>query len=137
MKRILAFACIASLAACSGSEEAAEPAAQEEIAVEEVAFDPAALSTAEESAGTYDLVYADGSIGEITLTGDGSFSFTMGDETSTGTFEMPGTGKYCYTVESGSAADGCFTNSALNEDGTWLSTNDENGDVTIVSLREG
>lgn len=137
MKRLIALTCLASLAACSGAEEAGEPAVEEEVAVEETVFDPRALATPEESAGTYNVAYPDGSMGTITLAADGTFSFTSGEETSTGTYEMPAPGHYCYTVETGSVTGGCYINGPLAEDGTWTSTSEETGEVATVSTGEG
>lgn len=137
MKRLIVLSCFVSLAACSGSEEATEPMPQEEVAAEELAFDPSNLATAEESAGTYQVAYPDGSTGMITLAADGTFSFTSGEETSTGSFEMPEPGHYCYTVETGSVTGGCYVNGPLAEDGTWTSTSEETGEVATVSVSEG
>lgn len=94
------------------------------------------LATPEESTGTYDVAYPDGSVGSITLESDGTFSFVSGEETSTGTFEMPAPGQYCYTVETGSVTGGCYINGPLAEDGTWTSTSEETGEVATVSTSE-
>ncbi len=137
MKKLIALSCFASLAGCSGSEEAPEPMPEEEVAAEEAVFDPLTLATPEESAGTYDVAYPDGSMGTITLAADGTFTFTSGEETSTGTFEMPEAGRYCYTVETGNVTGGCYANGPLAEDGTWTSTSEDTGEVATVSVSEG
>ena len=136
MKKLIALACITVLTACSGAEEAAEPATAE-VAVEEATFDPLTLATAAESAGTYDLLYADGSTGSITLTADGSFSYALGEDTAAGTFAIPEPGHFCYTVVEGDIPSECHTNGPLAEDGTWTSTSDVSGDVVTVSANQG
>ena len=88
MRYIVAVASLAALAACAEPAPTEEPT--EEV-VEEAA--PAAGGP-----GTYEVTYADGSVGMLTSSADGTFSATLGEESGTGTVTEED-GKVCFDAD--------------------------------------
>lgn len=122
MKKIIAIASIAVLAACA---EAEAPAPEEE---EVAAAEPAA----NEGPGTFEVTYADGSVGTLTTAEDGTFSATLGDQSGTGAVTQED-GKICFDPEGDDPEQptNCWTNSEVGEDGSWTSTSDDGETVTV------
>ncbi|WP_114520051.1 hypothetical protein [Altererythrobacter sp. ZODW24] len=123
MKRIVAIASIAVLAACSPAAEAP---------VEEAV----AEAPAEESmAGTYEVSTEEGS-GTTTIDVDGNFTNTVdGEVTDTGTMARVD-GKSCFTSSEEGAEARCWTDSEPAEDGSWVATSDEGETVTVRRVDE-
>ena len=123
MKRLLAATAILALAACAEQEA-------EEAMVEEPAEEAAAVG----GPGTYEVTYADGSVGTLTTNEDGTFSATLGEESGTGTVAEQD-GKVCFDADGDEEGAVCWTNSEPGEDGSWTSTSDD-GEVVTVRLVE-
>lgn len=122
MKKLIAAASVLAIAACS------QPATEEE-AVEEVVEEAA---PAVGGPGTYEVTYADGSVGMLTTSEDGTFSATIGDQTGSGTVSEAD-GKVCFDPEGDDPEQPtmCWTSSAPAEDGSWTSTSDDGETVTV------
>ncbi len=123
MNRLIAAAGLVALAACS------QPATEEEAApaVEEVAVQTS-------GPGTYEVTYADGGVGTMVSSEDGTFTFTLGDETGTGTVTETD-GKVCLDPDAEDLESNCWTAGEVGEDGSWPSTSDT-GEVVTVSRVE-
>lgn len=121
MKKWIALVGVAALAACQQAEAPAEEAAVEEAA-------PAA----NEGPGTFEVTYADGSVGTVTTTAEGTFTLTRGDQSGAGTVAEVD-GKLCFDPEGDDPEQPttCWTNSEIGEDGTWTSTSDDGETVTV------
>jgi hypothetical protein len=120
MKKWIAAASFVAIAAC------AEPAPTEEATeapVEETAMMPG-------GPGTYEVTYADGTVGMLTTAEDGTFSATIGDESGMGTVTEVD-GKVCFDAEGDEEEATCWTNSEVAEDGSWTSTSDAGETVTV------
>ena len=122
MKKWIVLAGVAALAAC----QQAEAPAEEETAMEEAA--PAA----NEGPGTFEVTYADGSVGTVTTAEDGTFTATMGEETGAGTVTEVD-GKLCFDPEGDDPEQptNCWTNGEVGEDGSWTSTSDDGETVPV------
>lgn len=122
MKRLIAVAGLAALAACS------EPATEEAAPVAEEAEAPAA----NEGPGTFEVTYADGSVGTVTTTEEGTFTATLGDASMIGAVAQED-GKICFDPEGDDPEQPtrCWTNSEVGEDGSWTSTADDGETVTV------
>ncbi|GAA5057521.1 hypothetical protein GCM10023208_23100 [Erythrobacter westpacificensis] len=109
MKKLIAVAALASLAACGGSaDEPAEDASLDEAAAEVIP------ST---SAGTYTSTTEDGTEVSVALNADGTYTVMQGGEqVESGTWEdnIRGT---CLTAEGGDGED-CWNIQPGAEDGT-------------------
>lgn len=123
MKRLIVTAAVVALAAC------AEPAAEEETAPAAEEVEAPAVN---EAPGTFEVTYADGSVGTVTTTEEGTFTATLGDETASGTVAEQD-GKICFDPEGDDPEQPtrCWTNSEVGEDGSWTSTADDGETVTV------
>ena len=124
MKKLIAIAGFAALAACSQGEA---PAEQETVAATEEA-------PAEDSmAGTYDVTASDGSVSTTTIDADGNYVTTSADGTETERGTMVQTnGQSCFnSAEEGSAPD-CWTDGEPAADGSWVATSDAGETVTVM-----
>ena len=120
MKKLIAVAAIAGLAAC------AEPATEE--ATEEVAVEEAAPAVG--GPGTYEVTWSDGAVSTMTTKEDGTWSATRGNESATGTVEDVD-GKACFDTDGDDEGAMCWTASEPAEDGSWTSTSDDGQVVTV------
>lgn len=122
MKKILVVAGLAVLAACSQAEAPAPEPTEEE----------AAAPAANEGPGTFEVTYADGSVGSVTTTEDGKFTATLGEESGAGTYTQE-EGKICFDPEGDDPEQPtrCWTNGDVGEDGSWTSTADDGETVTV------
>jgi len=132
MKKILLFATVAVLAACSPkTDNTAAPANDTmapETANDAMANDTAAAWTGFEP-GTYAVTEAKGKA-DITINGDGTFTSTdTAGKTGSGAFVMRGA-KGCFTPKG--AAEMCYTNSAPGADGSWIGTADDGSKATVM-----
>ena len=125
MKKLIAAASVLAIAAC------AEPAPVEE-APEEVA-EEAAPATG--GPGTFEVTYADGSVGMLTTSEDGSFSAMLGEESGSGTVTEVD-GKVCFDADGDEEGATCWTNSDVADDGSWTSTSDDGETVTVRPVEE-
>ena len=124
MKKLIVCASALALVACGGGE--AEPEAMEEEAMEEAVEE----ATGAVLPGSYDLVYGDGATGTVTITEDGTYSGTQGDQSTSGTVEDVD-GKACFDPE-GDVGATCWTNGEIAEDGSFTSTADDGSVVKVT-----
>jgi len=121
MKKLIAFASVAALAACSPAETEA-PAVEETVAVEAVAGSVAP--------GDYTVTWADSSTSTFTLNEDGTYVAVRNGETVEGTSAIVD-GKICFTDSTEGAEAECWTNSAVGADGGFTSVSDAGENVTL------
>lgn len=117
------------LAGCSGGQEA-EPTPADDVSPDmgSVSSDPSMWTSADEAAGTYTLLYADGTEGTLTVTADGTAEGVIGGEEFTASFTISEPGKVCYTDFSNqelSVAPQCWVNSPAKDDGSWDFTGED------------
>ncbi len=124
MKKLIALASIAALAACAEAEAPAVEEAAEEVAA------PAPVA-----AGTYEVTYADGSVGTMVSEDDGTFSMTIGETTGTGTY-VDQDGKVCFDADGDDEGATCWTNSPAGEDGSFTSVSDDGDTVSVAPVAE-
>lgn len=126
MKKLILFAGVCALAACSEAE--APPAEEEAVAEAEAPTGP--------QPGTYEVTEADGSSYSITI-GDGNTwnaSNADGEEAS-GTFEVVD-GKACFTTEGSEDPPRCSTASAPDENDVVTVTYDDGSTATVTRAEE-
>lgn len=121
MKKLIAFASVAALAACSPAETEA-PAVEETVAVEAVAGSVAP--------GDYNVTWEDGSTSTFTLNEDGTYVAVRDDETVEGTSAIVD-GKICFTASAEGTEAECWTNSEVGADGGFTSVSDAGQNVTL------
>ena len=124
MKKLIAVAATAILAACGGAPEEAAP---EEAPVEEVVAESAVVP------GTYEVTWSDGNVSTMVVNDDGTFNSTAGEEASSGTVEEV-EGKVCFDAEGDEEGAMCWTASEPAEDGSWTSTSDDGEVVTVRAV---
>ncbi|WFL77160.1 hypothetical protein P7228_14375 [Altererythrobacter arenosus] len=83
------------------------------------------------------MTYADGSVGTVTTTAEGTFTASIGEETGAGTI-TEADGKICFDPEGDDPEQptNCWTNSEVGEDGSWTSTSDTGEVVTVRRAEE-
>lgn len=123
MRNWIAAACMVAIAACAEPAPTEEAPEATEAPVEETAAIPG-------GPGTYEVTYADGSVGMLTTAEDGTFTATLGDESGMGTVTEVD-GKVCFDQEGDEEEAECWTNSEVAEDGSWTSTSDGGETVTV------
>lgn len=123
MKRLIAVAGLAALAACT-------PPAGEDTAD----ADEGAMTEAVEGAGTFDYSADDGSGGgRIVMNEDGTYSDTYEGETTTGKWSLAD-GKTCFVPDEEGATEACWTDSEPGEDGSFTSTAADGTTVTVTPV---
>ncbi|MFN2098559.1 hypothetical protein [Altererythrobacter sp. MF3-039] len=128
MKKLIAVVTLAALTACSSAEEAAET---EEVAEESQIM----AADGKPSYGTFTVTDPDGSVLTEVVIEDGTFTSTDAEgESVTGTWvQKPG--EFCTTVDAEGAEERCFSE-MVNDEGVWLSTDPDDGTVSIVERIE-
>lgn len=137
MKKIVVVSAGLTLVACSGADEAETVPEDEVVAVEEVSSsDPSAWMTADEVAGSYSLVYDDGTEGVLNLSADGTSDGVIGGEDFAATFTVTAPGTVCYENLEGEIdlPPQCWVNSAAEADGTWTATGDDGTTVVVTPI---
>lgn len=127
MKKLIAIASIAALAACQ-SEPAEEPVAEETVTEA-----PEAVTVANGSApGTYEATAADGTVMTTVINEDGTYtdSDAEGNVVAEGNWAVVD-GKTCFTPTTEGVEAMCFTESEPAEDGSFTATPDEGDPVTV------
>lgn len=114
------------LTACSG-----QPAEEVVEADADVPFVTANGSPA----GVYEVSAADGTVSIVTLNADATYSQITpeGTNPAQGTLQVVD-GKTCFRVQSVGAEPLCYTESALNEDGTYTATPDGGEPLTVKPM---
>lgn len=123
MKKLIALASVAVLAACSPAETEA-PVVEETVAAVEAM--PGSVTP-----GTYNVSRDDGTTSVFTLNEDGSFTSVTGDETANGTSAVVD-GKICFTGSEEGAEAECWTNSEVAADGSFSSVSDGGATVQVA-----
>jgi hypothetical protein len=122
MKKLIAIAGIATLAACNQSEPAPEPVETEAAApVEQMSL-----------VGVYEETTEDGKTLVTTINEDGTYTESIdGEVTESGTWTQVD-GQDCFDPEGDEAPTRCFTTSEMAEDGTFTATPADGGDPITV-----
>lgn len=132
MRKIIAVAVLATLAACNQAEAPAEPVAEEEVAPAEVSVAADGLP----SVGVYYVAAADGTTSTFEAREDGTYTSTDadGNVTETGTWRQESQAVWCETPDTEGAAETCFDERM--EDGVYLSTNRTTGETATITRPE-
>ena len=129
MKKWIALASMAALAACAEAEAPA-PEPTEEVVEAATAIDGGPL------AGAYQTTDTEGTEAMWTLAEDGTFTLeTEGEDPVSGTYtNTPGDegATFCADPDGDEAGETCFAISVPGEDGSWTAT-DPDGNVLTVS----
>lgn len=139
MKKIIAIAAVAALAACNGADTDEVAEADTEVAGE-VAGDSSMLEGEAPgfeavAPGTYQVTRAGGEVDYIEIHPGMTFSRIAADGTATGGSIFMKDGKTCFLVE-GAEQENCFEDGARQPDGT-MQTKSASGDVSTVRAVEG
>lgn len=127
MKKLIAIASIAALAACQ-SEPAEEPVAEETVTEA-----PETVAVANGSPpGSYEATAADGTVMTTVINEDGTYtdSDAEGNVVAEGSWAVVD-GKTCFTPTTEGVEAMCFTESEPAEDGSFTATPDEGDPVTV------
>ncbi|MWV29410.1 hypothetical protein [Aurantiacibacter rhizosphaerae] len=120
MKKFIVMCAAFAIAGCA--DEAPEPAATEEMAVEEVAAEPAIANTME-------VTNEDGETTTLVRYDDGTYTF--GD--ATGTYAERDDGMTCYLGDEEGSEESCWADWVEGEDGTMTSTAEDGQVVTLAN----
>lgn len=124
MKKLIALAAIATLAACGErAEEAPAPVETTAAAAPEM--------TAADIAGTYDAKYPDGTTHVVVINPDGSFTDTDGEGVETKGMWASKDGKSCFDPE-GDAPEACWTDGEPDANGVFTATAPDGTVVTVT-----
>jgi ABC-type transport system substrate-binding protein len=128
MKKLIALAALAALAACGDRTEEAAP---EDTATAEATT--AAAGMGEDPTGSYTVTMTDGSTGTTVINADGTYVDTDKDGKQVkGTFARRD-GKDCFDPE-GEGAEECWTIGTTNPDGSFTATAPD-GKTTVTVTR--
>jgi len=132
MKRLMIFAALASVTACSKPNPAPSESASE-AATEAAAAAPATANTAADgkpSAGKFKISSHDGKVYMEEDKADGTYVTTLdGKVVDTGTWEQKDPGTFCFTKGAKDAKQEC--NAEKVEGGKWTTTNAK-GEVSTI-----
>lgn len=133
MRKILAFAALAALAACSkpapapDAEASAEPVAATEAVTANIAAD------GKSSVGMFKVITHDGKTVMEDVKADGTYSDTIdGKVVETGKWNQKSPSQYCYTSDEKGAAEKCGDEKV--ENGVWTSKNAKGEVATVVRI---
>ena len=135
MKKIVAFAVMASLAACTQPAPEPETDATEAAATPEPAAGPLAAD-GKASAGKYKITTAEGEVFMEDVKADGTYVQTDkdGKVVETGRWVQKSPTEYCTTVDEEGAVERCNVE-GIDAAGVWTSRNAE-GEVATVERVE-
>ena len=130
MKKIIAVAALAVVAACSQAETEAEPAATEEVVEEAEVL----AADGQSPVGSYKITTEDGEVYTEVLSADGTYTSTAPDGTvETGKWNQQAPETYCTTKDEEGATEKCSTEQ-IDENGVWTSVNEEGETVTVERI---
>jgi hypothetical protein len=131
MKRIIAIAALAAVAACS--QPAPAPEATEEAAAEATAAAVAETVAADgkSSVGTFKVTTHDGKVITEEVKADGTYVDTIdGKVVETGKWVQKSPSQYCYTKDEAGAKEECNTEQ-VDAAGKWTSVNAKGETATV------
>lgn len=133
MKKLVLFAALAALSACSQKTEEKQetPAAP----VETAAPAPAADSGSGTAPGTYDVKMADGTMVTTTINADGTYVDTDPKGKEVKGLYASHDGKDCFDPE-GDAPGMCWTVTKPGADGSFTATADDGTVVTVTPKKK-
>ncbi|MBO6608858.1 hypothetical protein [Altererythrobacter sp.] len=127
MKKFIALAAVAALAACAQPETATE-----EEATEEVAETGPIAADGLPTPATYRVTLANGDVIMEEVREDGTYTATMADgSTESGTWSQPSPDVYCTTSDEEGAEEDC-NDEMIDENGVWVSKDRESGETATV-----
>lgn len=130
MKKILLFAAVAALAACTPKADNTAAPANDAMAPEAATVNETAAAWTGFEPGTYVVTEEKGGKAEVTLNSDGTYTGTdAAGKTESGTYVMKGN-KGCFTAKG--AKEMCWTNGPPGADGSWVATSDDGAKSTIT-----
>ncbi|ANY20034.1 hypothetical protein A6F68_01519 [Tsuneonella dongtanensis] len=138
MKRLIAMAAVAALAACS--QPAPEADAEADAAAAEAAA-PAETTTmaadGKPSTGKYEVTMADGTKHTVDVMPDGTYKVTGADGAAidSGKWVQKSPEQYCETSDKEGSNEVCYTEKF--ENGVYTSLNPETGETATVVRIEG
>ena len=131
MKKLIAVAACAALAACGSNETAEEPV--DGTFATGGTMDTGAATPVDTSqiAGTYEMTAEDGTVMMRTVNANGTYTTTTTDGTAgeTGTARMQGDA-VCYDPE-GPASETCWTSGEVGPDGSFEATSGTGDTITV------
>ncbi len=138
MKRIIAIAALAALAACSKPAEApAEPAAEAAAEATPAAAAETLAADGKPSHGKFKVTLANGDVVMEDVRPDGTFTSTRPDGTTvTGKWEQKGPELYCTTDDKPDAKQKCHEEK-VDDKGVYTSKDPDTGEVATVVRVEG
>ncbi len=136
MKRIMFFAALAAVAACSEADTPTEPT--EDVAMPEAQALPetqALAADGQPAAGNYKVTTSEGVVIMEELRADGTYVGTVdGEVVETGTWVQKSPEQYCYTEDEEGATEQCNTE-GVDENGVWTSTDPEGNVATVERIQ--
>ena len=135
MKKIIAIAALAALAACSREEAPAPEATEEAVAT------PATETMAADgkpSHGKFEVTTADGTKYTTDVMPDGTYTVTGADGkvTDTGKWVQKSPAEYCETSDKAGSKEKCFAEQ-VDDKGIYTSKDPETGKVSTIVRVEG
>jgi len=136
MKRIMLFAALAAVAACSEADTQTEPT--EDVVMAEAQALPETQSLAADgqpAAGNYKVTTSEGVVIMEELRADGTYvGMVDGEVVETGTWVQKSPEHYCYTEDEEGATEQCNTE-GVDENGVWTSTDPEGNVATVERIQ--
>jgi len=136
MKRIMLFAALAAVAACSEADTQTEPT--EDVAMPEAQVLPetqALAADGQPAAGNYKVTTSEGVVIMEELRADGTYvGMVDGEVVETGTWVQKSPEQYCYTEDEEGATEQCNTE-GVDENGVWTSTDPEGNVATVERIQ--
>ena len=142
MKRTIAIAALAAIAACSKPEPTPEATSEAPMeASAEASAAPAGETLAADgkpSIGTFKVTRKDGTTYTAETNADGTYAVTGtdGKVMETGKWEQKSPAEYCETSDKEGAKQKCFAEK-VDDKGVYTSTDPENGEVSTIVRVEG
>ena len=134
MKKFIALAVFASVAACSQSETAPEAPATEAAA--EPAAEEVLAADGGPAYGNFRIIHEDGTVHTEEARADGTWTATMADGTTESGTWVQKVGEYCTTEDKEGAVEKCYPEK-MDENGKWVSTDPEDGkSVTVERIAD-